>query len=373
MKNNKGFTLIELLAVIIILGVLMLIAIPSISKYIDNSRVATYSTNAKKFMDSVMVEVNNQSEGYIVSASSCINIKISDVELERGSNLKSPFGNYKDEYSYVTVFNVNGTYVYFLTLVDSLGYGWVYQEYNTINNKNLISRVPLDAIIPYDESIGCTASLLYGDINQDGKVDKKDYDDFDLKKINDFTAFQKIIADVNLNGEINSEDKLIITRHINGIEGFETLPIAGLEAIMYGDINLDGKVDLSDPRELSAYLNNQRNLTERQLKAAHLNSDGVINKIDHEILRSRLSGASLGETFPLKSMGYGDVNLDGKIDANDIEAIKGIMDETLDYSSIQEESADLNQDKDVDEDDIDILEKYLSGTPGYDKLPYEES
>ena len=29
MKNKKGFTLIELLAVIIILGVLMLVAIPS--------------------------------------------------------------------------------------------------------------------------------------------------------------------------------------------------------------------------------------------------------------------------------------------------------------------------------------------------------
>lgn len=42
MRNNKGFTLVELLAVIIILGLLMVIATPSITKYISNARVKTY-------------------------------------------------------------------------------------------------------------------------------------------------------------------------------------------------------------------------------------------------------------------------------------------------------------------------------------------
>jgi len=37
-KNKKGFTLIELLAVIVILGVLMAIAIPSMTGYIANSK-----------------------------------------------------------------------------------------------------------------------------------------------------------------------------------------------------------------------------------------------------------------------------------------------------------------------------------------------
>ncbi|MBQ7105384.1 MAG: type II secretion system protein, partial [Bacilli bacterium] len=41
--KNNGFTLIELLAVIVILGLLMGLAIPAISKYIGETRQDTYS------------------------------------------------------------------------------------------------------------------------------------------------------------------------------------------------------------------------------------------------------------------------------------------------------------------------------------------
>ena len=41
MKKKNGFTLIELLAVIIILGILMIIAVPAVTKYINDSRKYT--------------------------------------------------------------------------------------------------------------------------------------------------------------------------------------------------------------------------------------------------------------------------------------------------------------------------------------------
>ena len=44
--NSKGFTLIELLAVITIMGILMMVAIPSVSRTIEYSRRDTFANIA---------------------------------------------------------------------------------------------------------------------------------------------------------------------------------------------------------------------------------------------------------------------------------------------------------------------------------------
>ena len=59
MKDSKGFTLIELLAVIIILGVIMLIAIPSVTTQITNSRKLTYAQTAKGIISGARTVVNS--------------------------------------------------------------------------------------------------------------------------------------------------------------------------------------------------------------------------------------------------------------------------------------------------------------------------
>nr|WP_110067402.1 type II secretion system protein [Cytobacillus oceanisediminis] len=49
-KNQKGLTLVELLAVIVILGILAAIAVPSIGGIIDNSKKDAHIANAKQIV-----------------------------------------------------------------------------------------------------------------------------------------------------------------------------------------------------------------------------------------------------------------------------------------------------------------------------------
>ena len=64
-KKKMGFTLIELLAVIVILGLLLAIAIPSVTRYITQSRKKT---------------VVSSIDGYISSAVNSVNVKITNFQ-----------------------------------------------------------------------------------------------------------------------------------------------------------------------------------------------------------------------------------------------------------------------------------------------------
>ena len=117
-KRKHAFTLIELLAVIIILGVLMIIAVPSVSKYISDSRKNGYVSTAKSIASGVRnliysgdLDITDKDTTYYVNGE-CI---------KTDNGYRSPYGDFEKAYVVVTVSYDN--YEYFWTSVDETGVG----------------------------------------------------------------------------------------------------------------------------------------------------------------------------------------------------------------------------------------------------------
>ena len=126
MKNKKGFTLIELLAVIIILGILMIIAIPAVTEYISSSRKSAYITTATRYIDGVRNKVN-AAEIPVYDIETTYYIPGSCVSMEKGG--KSPYGDWREYYVVVTY---DGTgYDYYWTSRDESNTG-IYLTYQDL-------------------------------------------------------------------------------------------------------------------------------------------------------------------------------------------------------------------------------------------------
>ena len=131
LNNKKGFTLIELLAVIVILAILVMVAIPAVTKYLNSARQGTFADNAKSAISAVRNDViikGNQNDTYDLA-------KINTL-LEK--QLKtSPWGEKYAETSCVKVVTTGDATVYSMCLIDEGGHGWATAlEENNITDKS---------------------------------------------------------------------------------------------------------------------------------------------------------------------------------------------------------------------------------------------
>ncbi len=159
MKNNKGFTLIELLAVIVILGVLMIVAIPAMTRYIENSKRDVFADTAKKYISSARYSLISdgflykpdatKNEEAIVNlndiGTSGIYISTKYIKLENGTN-KSPWGKgYDADWGCIKVTQgSDGKYEYAFAGMDNgrngIGGGSTYISETALSRSSVVKK-----------------------------------------------------------------------------------------------------------------------------------------------------------------------------------------------------------------------------------------
>lgn len=115
MKNKKGFTLVELLAVIVILGVLLMIAVPAVQNVIKKTKNNATQKQAELFIDAAkkMAIIDEATSDMVI-------YKLSDLDSSVDKNRFTGM---------VVALKENGSYKYYIYLNDSV-------NKKTIGNNN---------------------------------------------------------------------------------------------------------------------------------------------------------------------------------------------------------------------------------------------
>ena len=102
MINKKGFSLVELLAVIVLIGVLFGIAVPSYSKYIEKTKEAKCETEKKAVLDATKTYITNSIyKNHVIDGEKTVQSLIDE------NYLSNDYSKYKDEVVEITKDNSN--------------------------------------------------------------------------------------------------------------------------------------------------------------------------------------------------------------------------------------------------------------------------
>ena len=136
MKNKNGFTLIEVIAVIVIIGVVMLIAVPSVSTIIMNSRKKTYIVDANRYIEGAKNFINTND---LNLRDETTTFYIPKTCLDMDKSQESPFGDWKDVF--VVVAYDGYKYQYYYASTDTEGMGITLTHSSQLKNSSIKTNV----------------------------------------------------------------------------------------------------------------------------------------------------------------------------------------------------------------------------------------
>lgn len=125
LKKNSGFSMVELLAAVVILGVLMMVAIPTVTNLLKDSKNKTYVDDSIRLVSTFEEKMRKDNMMPVPAVNNCIAINL--TYLDNNTFDDAPYdGEYHGLYSFVVARREDiNIYKYYVRLVEKLPSGEV--------------------------------------------------------------------------------------------------------------------------------------------------------------------------------------------------------------------------------------------------------
>lgn len=143
--KNKGFTLIELLATVVILGIIMVIAIPNVTGILQKNKAKSYYEDAKKLVTLAEYKMRGDSSVPRPTGDQCLVMNLYYLDNSEFDN--APNGGSYDKKGSFVVIKKDGTsysYKYYVRLLEDVDGS--YRGISFMESSNLYKEVDLTEI-----------------------------------------------------------------------------------------------------------------------------------------------------------------------------------------------------------------------------------